>query len=178
MPRCRTTTHLISRANGINRAERYSTSGTVRCPVFRADRARNPSRGALLRQQRVATTATDLWRCRSLGTASRPRCLRSCRERGRETDNCARSGRISRSTGCDGYQGGYSHEISCASHDLGQGGETEIPADIAEPARQERALASRCLRTLHGLRINEQYQQTAAGRFSSSLSPASGASPE
>ena len=62
-------------------------------------------------------------------------------KRGMEADYGAKSGRITRSTGCDGNQGGNSHEVDCASHVVGQGGEAELPADIAEPARQERALA-------------------------------------
>ena len=58
-----------------------------------------------------------------------------------EADSWARDGRISRSTGCDGNQGGYSHEIYCASHIVSQGGEAEFPADVIESARQEPALA-------------------------------------
>ena len=72
-------------------------------------------------------------------------------KRGMEADCCAKNGRITRSNRCDGNQSGNSYEVDCASHVVGQGGEAELPADIAEPARQERALAHPLLDRTEGM---------------------------
>ena len=72
-------------------------------------------------------------------------------KRGMEADCCAKNGRITRSNRCDGNQSGNSYEVDCASHVVGQGGEAELPADIVEPARQERALAHPLLDRTEGM---------------------------
>ena len=118
------------------------------------DCVRSPSRGSLIRQHRRASTMTDPWRRRSLGAASLFAGVRCCCDwetLGMEADCCGKNGRITRSNRCDGNQSGNSYEVDCATHVVGQGGEAELPADIAEPARQERALAHPLLDRTEGM---------------------------
>ena len=82
-------------------------------------------------------------------------------KRGMEADCCARADYPVKP--CDGNQGGNSYEVDCASHVVGQGGEAELPADIAEPARQER-WSIHCLIEAKGCSTDSRRRSITSGR--------------